>query len=96
MFVENCVATIGVCVFRGEASIEVTPFFICRSFVDMEITIPKKRKSNKLIENCTLIYTNGDSKLCNVFRFSIDKTDPNKITVYCYEDGKSFVFYRVM
>ena len=24
----NCVATIGVCVFRGEASIEVTPFLL--------------------------------------------------------------------
>lgn len=66
------------------------------TFESTGLSVPNITHRYYDIENCTLIYTNGDSKLCNVFRFSIDKTDPNKITVYCYEDGKSFVFYRVM
>ena len=42
----------------------------------------------------TIVFTNGDEPLCNVFLLSLDTDNPNRMTVYCYKDGKSYTFYR--
>lgn len=42
----------------------------------------------------TIVFTNGDEPLCNVFLLSLNTENPNRITVYCYKDGKSYTFYR--
>ena len=45
--------------------------------------------------NRTLIFTNdGDTKVCDVFKFELDEQDPSKLHVYCYENGETITLTR--
>ena len=64
--------------------------YTCRN-----LSVPEVEHRYYDIVGTTMIFCNeGDSKVCDVFKFEFDETDPNKLTVYCYEDGKTVILHR--
>lgn len=59
------------------------------------LNVPNVESRYYDIVDMTLIYCNeGNSKVCDVFKFEFDENDPWKLTVYCYADGKTVTLYK--
>ena len=65
------------------------------SSVDIE-GLPTPNVASKYydIQDCVYVYTNGNDVLCKVFKFTISNEDPNKMTVFAFENSKIYVLER--
>ena len=65
------------------------------TYACQNLSVPQVAHRYYDIVGMTMIYCNeGDSKVCDVFKFEFSETDPNQLTVYCYEDGKTVILNR--
>ena len=47
------------------------------------------------IQDLVYVYTNGNDKLCDVLKFTIDESDPDKMTVFAFENSQAYELYRI-
>lgn len=65
------------------------------SFYKTNLNTPSVESRYYEIENMVLYFCNaGNAKVCDVFRFEFDDTDPSILNVYCYADGKTITLFR--